>query len=206
MNRTGKAAIAATDLRRDLLVVAGVALLMRVVAWVLLSRTPFFDTPVVDASQFDIWARTLAAGREFQPGAFFKPPLYPYLLSFLYKLGLGIRGVYVLQGLAGMVSCLLVTIIARRLVTRRLALGAGLVTALLPILPFFEFQLLAETWTTLLTLLAVAWLLVGLERGDTPLVRSAAQAGAALGLAALGRPNLMLVIVAVAIWLVVVLR
>ena len=206
MNPQGTAPSAAGNLRRDLMLVAIAALVMRLLAWVLLARTPFFDTPVVDASQFDIWARALAAGREFQPGAFFKPPLYPYFLSFLYKLGLGIRGVYVLQGLAGMASCLLVTVIARRFLTPTKALAAGLVTALLPMLPFFEFQLLAETWTTLLTLMAVAWLLTGLERRGATLVRSAAQAGAALGLAALGRPNLLLVIAAVAIWLVVVLH
>ena len=194
------------DLRRDLLMVAVAALLMRVLAWVLLSRTPFFDTPVVDASQFDIWARILADGREFQPGPFFKPPFYPYLLSGLYRIGLGIRGVYALQGMVGIASALLVTVIARRVLRPKPALAAGLVVALLPILPFFEFQLLAECWTTLFTLMAVAWLLTGLERGGVSLVRACAQAGAILGLAALGRPNLMLVVVAVAAWLVLVLR
>jgi len=194
------------DLRRHLLIVASVALGWRVVAWFLLSRTPFFDSPVVDASQFDLWARAVAAGREFQPGAYFKPPFYPHLLGILYQLGLGIRGVYALQALVGIGTSMLVLVIARRLLPPRPALAAGLVTALLPILPFFEYQLLAETWTSLLTLMAVAWLLTALDRPDVPTARAAALAGAALGLASLGRPNLLLVIAGVAIWLAVSLR
>jgi tetratricopeptide (TPR) repeat protein len=194
------------DLGRHLLLVAAVAVVWRVAAWALLSRTPFFDTPVVDASQFDLWARAVAAGREFQPGAFFKPPFYPHLLGALYQLGLGIRGVYALQAAVGVGVSLLVLVIARRLLPPRGALAAGLATALLPILPFFEFQLLAESWTTLLTLMAVAWLLTALDRPDLPTARAAALAGAALALATLGRPNLLLVIVAAAVWLGLVLR
>ncbi len=167
--------------RRDALLVAAVAAGLRVLYWALYSRTPFFHTPVVDASFFDIWARTLAEGRVFQADVFFKPPLYPYLLSWLYGLfGRSLPAVYLLQSLAGVGTCLLTWAIGRRVFGPRLALAGGLVTAALPILPFFELQLLAESWTTLLTLLA-AWLL--------------------LGVAALGRPNLLLAAAAVAGWL-----
>lgn len=200
-------AVSARDpqLRRHLLVTGAVALAWRVVAWVLLARTPFFTTPVVDASHFDLWARALAEGREFQPGAFFKPPFYPYLLSGLYKLGFGITGVYALQALAGAGTALLVVLIARRVLPARGALAAGLATALLPILPFFELQLLAESWTTLLTVAAVLWLLQAGER-PTVAARAAVLAGVALGLAALGRPNLLPVVGGAAAWLALVLR
>ncbi len=192
-------------LRRHLLLVLLAALAWRLLAWVLLARTPFFASPVVDASQFDLWARAVAAGHEFQPGAYFKPPFYPHLLGVLYKLGFGLRGVYALQALAGCGTALLTLLIGRRLLPPRGALAAGLVTALLPILPFFEFQLLAESWTTLLTLMAVSWLLVADEQPARTL-RSAALAGAALGLAALGRPNLLPVIAGAALWLALVRR
>ncbi|MBE0565312.1 MAG: hypothetical protein IH621_05080, partial [Krumholzibacteria bacterium] len=157
MARTANRPAADRTLRRHLLVVALAALAWRIVAWALLARTPFFASPVVDASHFDLWARALLAGQDFQPGAYFKPPFYPHLLAVLYNLGLGLRGVYALQGLAGTGTALLTVLIARRVLPPRGALAAGLVVALLPILPFFEFQLLAESWSTLLTLMGVAW-------------------------------------------------
>ncbi len=203
--RTSGSAVDRT-LRRHLLTVAGAAAAWRVLAWALLSRTPFWSTPVVDASHFDLWAKAVAAGQTFQPGAYFKPPFYPHLLGNLYKLGFGLPGVYALQGLAGVATSLLTLLIARRLLPPRGALAAGLVAALLPILPFFEFQLLAESWTTLLTLMAISWLLTAADRPDGPTTRAAALAGAALALAALGRPNLLPVIPAAAAWLAVVLR
>ncbi|MFN2369799.1 MAG: glycosyltransferase family 39 protein [Candidatus Krumholzibacteriia bacterium] len=203
--RRARNAAADPTLRRHLLLVAVVAVAWRAVAWALLARTPFFTTPVVDASHFDLWARALMEGQDFQPGAYFKPPLYPHLLAAFYQLGLGLRGVYALQGLAGMGTALLTLLVARRLLPPRGALAAGLVVALLPILPFFEFQLLAESWTTLLVLMAVVWLLAAAERPARAL-SAGAFAGAALALAALGRPNLVPVIAAAAAWLGFVLR
>jgi len=188
-------------LDRDLLLVAGIALLVRAVYWLLYSRTPFFHTPVVDASFFDLWARALAAGQTFQADVFFKPPLYPYLLAGLYGLfGRSLPLVYGLQSLLGIGTCLLTLRIGQRVLGPRPGLAAGIVTALLPLLPFFELQLLAETVTTFLTLAAVLLLLPdGSDR--RPGGGRVAAAGLLLGIAALGRPNLLLAVVAVAGWL-----
>ena len=189
---------------RDPALVVLVAVLFRAIAWWQLSRTPFFSSPVVDASTFDLWARAIADGTTF-PGAagvFFKPPLYPYLLASIYRLvGEEPAGVYVLQMIAGMAVCVLVWLIGRRVYDRRVGLGAGLAAALLPVLPFFEAQLLAEVWTTLLTLIALERLLPAGRSGPGEASTSRVlQAGLALGIAALGRPNLMLLIVACGVW------
>ena len=135
--------------------VAVVAALFRLLFWTLAKDSAFLHTPVVDGSFFDIWARTLADGRVFQDQVFFKPPLYAYLLSFLYRLGLGLTGVFALQMLVGVVSCGLTLALGRIVWSARVAFVAALITALLPILPFFEVQLLAESWTLALTLAAL---------------------------------------------------
>ena len=190
--------------RRDLILVAMVAAAFRAFAWLQLSSTPFFAAPVVDASTFDLWARALVQGETFAgaTGVFFKPPLYPYLLSGVYRLfGEQPQAAYALQMLAGVATCVLVLVIGRRVFGRGVGLGAALATALLPMLPFFETQLLAESWTTLLTLLALERLLPA--RGDgagEAATGRLAVAGLLLGLAALGRPNLMLAVAAVAGW------
>lgn len=185
---------------RQVAIVAVLAGLVRIAYRLLAADSLFLQTPVVDASFFDIWARTLADGRVFQAQVFFKPPLQAYLLSWLYQLGFGMTGVQILQMLAGTATSVLVLGIGRLAFGGRVGFVAAGITALLPIFPFFENQLLAEPWTGLLT--AGALLLVVLAvsgRGGQP-TRSVVAAGVLLGVAALGRPNLMLPAAAVAVW------
>ncbi len=185
---------------REAAILVAAALLFRVVYWLLASKSAFLHTPVVDASFFDTWARTLAAGNVFQAQVFFKPPLYAYLLSWLYEAGFSMTGVLILQMLVGSVTVLLTFAVGRLVFTPRIAFGGALITALLPILPFFETQLLGETWTTPLTLGALL-LVLRVVNGKTKAEgRTQFFAGLLMGLAALGRPNLMLLIVAVAAW------
>lgn len=186
---------------RQAVILAGVALAFRAVYWMLASKSLFLQTPVVDASFFDIWARTLAEGRVFQEAVFFKPPLYPYLLSWLYRVGFSLTGVLVLQMLVGTISVVLTFAIGRLAFSPRIAFGGALATALLPILPFFETQLLAETWTTALTLGALLLILRAVNGKSAAHGRVLFVAGFMLGIAALGRPNLMLLIVAIAVWM-----
>ncbi len=186
---------------RQAAVLVAVALVFRLVYWLLASKSAFLHTPVVDASFFDIWAKTLAADKVFQAQAFFKPPLYAYLLSWFYQAGLSMTGILILQMLTGAVTVLLTFAIGRLVFLPRVALAGALITALLPILPFFETQLLAESWTTALTLGALL-LVLRVVYGRTQAVgRTLAAAGLLMGVAALGRPNLMLLVAGVAVWL-----
>lgn len=187
---------------RDLALVLGIALSLRVLHWLLYARTPFFAHPVVDASFFDLWARAIAAGREFQPDVYFKPPLYPYLLAGVYRLaGAGPTTVYALQTALGVACCLLVLAIGRQIFPPRAALAGAMICAALPILPFFELQLLAETVTTFLSLLALWWLLRARGADGAWRRPPLALAGLALGVAAVGRPNILLLLPLFAWWL-----
>jgi 4-amino-4-deoxy-L-arabinose transferase-like glycosyltransferase/Tfp pilus assembly protein PilF len=188
--------------RRQVVLVVAVALLFRLLFWALYSRTPFFHQPVVDASFFDIWAQNIAAGRDFQPDVYFKPPLYPYVLAGLYRLfGRNLPLVYALQVLIGAASSVLVLLLGRRVFTPRIALAGALAAALLPIPPFLELQLLAEPLTTFLCLLALLWLLQAWPPAGPPLRGRLLLAGLAFGIAATGRPNLLVLPPVLAIWL-----
>jgi 4-amino-4-deoxy-L-arabinose transferase-like glycosyltransferase len=186
---------------RPTLFLVAAALVFRLVYWLLASGSLFLQTPVVDGSFFDIWARTLADGRVFQTATFFKPPLYPYLLSWFYKTGFSMTAVLVLQMLVGVGTVVLTHAVGRLVFSPRIAFAGALVTALLPILPFFETQLLAETWTTALTLGSLLLVLRVVVGRAGSVGRTLFLAGLLMGCAALGRPNLMLLIVAVAVWL-----
>ncbi|MBK7770820.1 MAG: glycosyltransferase family 39 protein [bacterium] len=182
-------------------IVAAVALVVRALFWLPASRSLFMQTPVVDASFFDIWARSLVEGREFQAQAFFKPPLAAWVLAALYRLGLGMHGVLVLQLGVGVVTSVITFAIARLAFTPRVALAGAIAAAALPILPFFEAQMVAEAWTTALAQGAVLLFLLGTQERAPRAVQKLAAAGLLLGLAALGRPNVLVVLPVLAAWL-----
>ena len=186
---------------RQAAIVAAVALAVRVLFWLPASRSLFLQTPVVDASFFDLWARALTEGRVFQDQAFFKPPLAAYLLAALYRLGLDLPGVLALQLGVGIVTSVLTFAIGRLVFTAKVALAGAIAAAALPILPFFEAQLVAEAWTTALAQGSLLLFLLALrEREQRPTLKLAL-AGLLLGLAALGRPNVLIVLPVLGVWL-----
>lgn len=196
-DKRDRAAGASLFPRRDVSIVLVVALAWRLVYALLYRGTPFFDQPVVDAQTFHLWAEAIRDGRPFVPGVYFKPPLYPHVLAVLYDLfGARPAPVYLLQSLMGAATCVLVLGLGRVVFTPRTALVGALVCALLPILPFLEFQLVAEPLTTLLTMAALVLLVARGERR-----RLVAVAGLMIGIAALGRPNLLVLAPVLACWL-----
>lgn len=199
----GRAAVANViwPARREVVLVLAVALGWRLLYWLLYRSTPFYTSPIVDASFFHIWAQSIVQGQDFQPDVFFKPPLYPYVLAFLYRLiGTSLPVVFLLQTLLGTASCLLILLIGRLVFPARIASAGALIAASLPLLPFFEFQLLAETLTTFLSFLAI-WQVLLADRDRTgPRRRLLLGAGLALGIAALGRPNLLVLPPILAVW------
>ncbi len=186
---------------RQAAIVAAVALLARILFWLPASRSLFMQVPVVDASFFDQWARALIDGRPFETQAFFKPPLAGYLLAALYRLGLGMPAVLVLQLSVGIVTSVLTFAVARLVFSPRIAFAGALAAAALPILPFFEAQMVAEAWTMALAqgslLLFLQAVIAPARRGN---LRFAAS-GVLLGLAALGRPNVLIVLPVLGVWL-----
>src|SRR5262249_12946929 len=100
------------------LVLAGLLVLGGVTR--LLYRIPFrgdvfWSVPIPDSKRYLDWATAWAAGRAFEPGTFQQAPLYPALLSVLFR-SFGPRpGIaYVVQCVLGLITLGLVGRIARR--------------------------------------------------------------------------------------------
>ncbi len=162
--------------------------------------SPFFDAPVVDAQTFFKQAQALASG-PFWGGdePYWQPPLYIYLLAFVYWLlpasyFVGIRLVHV--GL-GVLSCLLVYALARHAFGEQVGRIAGVMAALCGSLLYFEGELLAVPVEVFLNLLLLYSLLLAWRRDRG---RNWVLAGFIAGLAALTRPNILLFIAAFCAW------
>lgn len=186
-------------------VVTAIALAFRVVQVVLMSDAavnPHWLRPVMDAGVYDEMARGLLSGTWPPAQPFFSAPLYPFLLAGLYAVfgAANPLPVLLVHALASAMGAGLAALIAARLWDRLAGWLAGLIYGTLWTSVFFAAELLAVSFTVPLLMLAL-WLLLRIDgSADGPISAKALfGAGLALGIAALARPNL-LVLVPVAVW------
>ena len=121
----------------------------------------------------------------YKPKEFHQEPLYVYMVAATYAIT-GPRPwcVFAWQILLGAISVYLVFDMAERHFGRNAAILSGLMTALCPLLVFFQVQLLRETLLVFATLMAVRVAEWALER-DT--VKAYAVTGIVCGLATLAK-------------------
>ncbi|MFN8626603.1 MAG: glycosyltransferase family 39 protein [Candidatus Binatia bacterium] len=189
--------VAALGRRQWLLLLVCMAVIARLV-WcaALASRQPRFDE-----RHYLALAANLAAGKGYvdeagRPTAYW-PVGYPAVLGASYRMfGESPMTGKLLQVLAGIATCLLVSCIG----TSAFGLGvgrlAGLLLAIYPTHVFYTTLYLTEPLFTLCLVAAVALMLRGCTRG----MAATAAGGVALGLAALVRPVVLLLPVALPLW------
>ncbi len=187
----------------SVIVVFAVALLVRVLVLLALHGSPYWSDQLVDAKLYDDWARGMANGESPHPAPYFYSPVYPWALSVLYRIfGHSLTIVRLLQCALGSALCVLVCLLARRLLSWQAALGAGLFCALSGILAFYDNLLLKTAPVTFLLLAGVYLLHLDPQKKALRLGRYLL-AGALLGLAADMRGNAFLVAAAVLLFLIV---
>jgi 4-amino-4-deoxy-L-arabinose transferase-like glycosyltransferase len=183
--------------RGRLAVIALLGLALRV-AWILLGDwSP--DRQIGDAGFFHAVANLVGAGHGFSvPGdptyspTAGHPPLHPLVLSLTSALGLTGWTVHRLVGaVEGALTILLVGLLGRRVGGERAGLIAALLTAVYPVFIRIDGSVLSEP---LAGLLVAGCLLAALVLIDRPAPRVALALGALVGLAALTRAELLLLL------------
>lgn len=158
-----------------------------------------FDQPQMDAAYHVEWARAFARGERFQPGPFFRAPLYPWLLGTLLGVfGDGLLVPRLVQALLGTLGVGLIWAIGRRAFGPRVGLLAAFFLAFHWVSVFFDGELLLETLAVPLYL-AGLWLTLKADADGRP--RTALAAGIAWGLGALTRPNVLPILPLLWVWL-----
>jgi tetratricopeptide (TPR) repeat protein len=197
---------------RPALVVFAVALLVRVVYLLEFSGSIFFTVPILDAAWHVDLAQRVAAGNLLEGAPYFRAPLYTWFLALAKALfGDGAWPPRLAQALLGAGAAALVTLATALLLgpgdhreggARRAApLAAGLVVALYGPLVFSTGELLHEALLVPLVagaLAAAAW---GLNERDDPDAGATPWflAGLLVGLAAITRPNALVLAPALAL-------
>ncbi len=187
------------SLRSPGLIIFIIALLLRLIHLWMILDSPYFSSPILDASHFDRQAWDMARGNAPSGSAFFQAPLYPYLLALLYVLfGHSYLAPRLFQAVLGAVSAWLVYRLGSRIYDRRIGFIGGLIFALYGPLIHYSGQLLI---TTLFVFLVCLFLWVFDLLKERPSPGNYFAAGVLLGAAALARPNILIFLPFALVWI-----
>ncbi len=182
-------------------VAVALGILLRLITALALARTPVVRAPILDAAAYDHWAREIAGGHLLPREPFHLAPLYPYLCGLLYALVPdGPLAVILLQHLAGALLAGAAGFLAMGLGGPVAGATAAFLVATHGPLVLHENLLLPEVLGAVLFTAGVAQLVRGAGRPALT-ARTAAGAGLLLGLDALVRPTGLIVVLALAIWI-----
>ena len=182
-----------------------VALVARVLYLCQVAALPFFDQPVGDSAAHLRRAAEIASGSFLPSRPFYYCSIfYPYYLAATLALFHGsLFAVCLIQTIAGVGVVGLLAVLARALFGPAAGLAAGAIAALYGPFAFLEADVLGVVWGQLALaagmLAAVRWSQSGERRGATA-NGWLGLAGLAFGLAAVERPNLLVVAPLVALW------
>ncbi|HUV30950.1 MAG TPA: tetratricopeptide repeat protein [Acidobacteriota bacterium] len=164
---------------------------------------PTVANPIMDERYHLELAEKINSETGMDPEPFFRAPLYPYFFAAVYRMtGYSLYWSRLLQILLGSFLPLLVLALGLRLFGRSVAYWAAGLAALYPSLIYYDASLLITSIMTILTTLLI-WQLYRSE--SNPRLLNFVLSGALLGLAALARPNILLLgpVLIVWIWLVI---
>jgi tetratricopeptide (TPR) repeat protein len=165
-------------------------LLVRIVYLLFFRESPFFDGLIVDAQWHDEWARGWADGTWSMGGrAFFRAPLYPLVLSWIYRLfGRNLMMVRLAQAVVGSGTAAALAGCGWRIGGKRMALWAGAIAVLYGPFVFFDAELLIPN----LFIALLSWSLFFIL--SPPPMISYCAAAVFLGMAVIARPNAVVII------------
>jgi 4-amino-4-deoxy-L-arabinose transferase-like glycosyltransferase len=170
-----------------------------------LNKDPLSKTLILDSHRYDLWAQTIAKGGLFESGAFYQAPVYPYFLSLIYGLtGRSFTSVYIIQMVIGLASILFLFLLAKKYFSERTALISAFLFSFYGTTIFFESKFLPETiaiFVNLFFLLALAYCdhkkMKGQKLSKALLLW---MSGILLGLSCLIRPNMLLLLPLILLW------
>ncbi len=177
-----------------------------IVAWSLralyvnhLQASPLANAPMLDELYHVEWARALASGDWLGSHVFFRAPLYPYILGVLLRaFGGSLTIVRHIQAVYGSLVPVLTYLVGRRVASERVGLAAGLVACCYPFLIYFDNELLI---VSLIVLLDVLLLLAILRADRVPTWGRWLTAGVVMGFSAIARPNVLVFIPLLFVWI-----
>ena len=171
-------------------------------------ESPFWRVPLVDARIYDQAARDLVNTSWLGPlpndlvqsTPYTQPPLYQTFLALIYSVfGRSVMAAAVIQYLIGSLTCVLVYLIGLRFFDPPEAgIAAGIATALTASQIFYEGRLLPPV---LITFLNLTIILLAAKQLGSPAGWRWPAIGLLVGLSAIARPDILLFLPALIVWM-----
>ncbi len=181
------------------LIVGAAALAVRLIYLFQIAQHPGFEFPMVDEKWHWEWAHSILDTSFWGEGAYFRAPLYPYFLALLAGVtGSSIFWSKLLQLLLTAGTAILIFRTAERLFGQRTAFVSGFMYAIYGTLLFYETMFLIPALFLMLTCWGMYRIIAN---RDEHRLRSWLITGLIFGLAAIARPNILLVMPFIALWL-----
>jgi len=185
--------------------VFAIALAVRVLYLSYWVQSPYFAVPLLDEQYHHEWALRVAQGLGYEAKAYFRAPGYPYFLALIYRLlGESPREEMlalmprVVQAVLGSLSALFTFFLTFTFFKRTVAIVAGVVAALYPVMVFFDGELLLPTLLVFLNCLFALALVKALRSRKSLWWLACGIAG---GLSAITRPNILMPMMAIGLYL-----
>jgi tetratricopeptide (TPR) repeat protein len=189
-------------LQKETLLLVGLFLLAFVIRLIYLNQiksNPYFDTPQRDPLWHHNWAKEIAGGDWIGKEVFFRAPLYPYFRGILYIIfGESFYVASLIQILIGSLSCVLIYLLAKKLFNRAIGIIASVIACFYAPFIHFDAELELPVLEIFLDLLIVLLLV---EAGTKLKKRWWVLSGIVLGLSAITRPNVLVFVPFVLLWI-----
>ncbi len=171
---------------RPALLIFLLALAIRLVYLVTLAAQPGFSIPIVDEVDYDRIARAFASGQGYDPGPFFRPPLWPTFLGIIYLLfGPAFPFARLANVLLGALAVNASYRLGTKLFNKKVAFAAGIVLSFQGLLVHFSGTGLITSLLIYLTIESINLTLIAREK---PSIKRYVFAGILWGLTAITRP------------------
>lgn len=183
------------------ILIFGVALLVRLIYLFQIKANPYFASPDVDELWHLRWAMEILDTSFWGTEVYFRGPLYPYLLALFWKItGASYFWTRFIQLAFGAASVSLTYLIGREYFSEKTARLGSVFYAVYGTLILYEGMLLIEGTFIFLNLLG---LLILARNRDNPSRMPFLLCGLVFGLSAIARPNILLVVPLLGLWLLV---
>ena len=193
--------------QKETFLIVGLFLLAFVIRLIYLNQirsNPYFDTPQIDELWHHNWAKEIAGGNWLGKEVFFRAPLYIYFLGMLHTIfGDSFYLPRLVQIIIGSLSCVLIFFLAKKLFNRTIGIISSIIACFYA--PFIHFDAQFEL-PVLEVFLDLLVFLVLLSAGTKLKKRWWLLAGIIFGLSAITRPNVLIFIPLVLVWICISLR
>jgi tetratricopeptide (TPR) repeat protein len=187
---------------KETFLLVGLFLLAFVIRLIYLNQiksNPYFDTPQIDELWHHNWAKEIAGGDFLGKEVFFRAPLYPYFLGIVYTVfGESFYVARLIQILIGSLSCVLIYLLGKKLFHRTIGIIASVIASFYAPLIHFDAQLELPVLEVFFDLLLFLLLL---NAGTKLKKRWWLLAGIVSGLSATVRPNILIFVPFVLLWI-----